>query len=155
MRGWAWWLVWIGGIAAVVAVGAIVAVALTRSSETDAEQTCALVARPATDVFGAGTRFETDEGDCVVDFDGRVIVVHVYGDPVPRRHYDESRRGVADTDRSVTDAPVEGGPAFFADRRRTLWVYDPRRRVEFALFTTNGGSDQLVDLANAVLARSP
>ena len=152
MRRWLWWLPWAVGAVAALAVAAVVVDAVSRGETTDAERACALVEGPVAEAFGPSTPLETDEGDCVVDLGGRAIVVHIYGNRVDERHFVASRRAVEETDRTVADAPVRGGSAFFADRRTTLWAYDPERRVEFALFTGNGGARQLVELANAVLA---
>jgi hypothetical protein len=148
-----WWVPWLLGIVAAIALVAVVVVALARSGVTDAQRACALVRRPAADVFGAGTRLEPDEGDCIVHLTQRVVVVHVYGRDVGEAHFRASRGAVARTDPTVSDAPVRGGEAFFADDRATLWAWDPSTRVEFALFTSGGASRRLVALANAVLAR--
>ena len=141
------------GVVVAAGIVAIVVVAVSRDEPTDAEQTCALVRRPAARVFGARARLEPHEGDCIVHLDGRVIVAHVYGRGVGEAHFRASERAVARTDRTVSDAPVRGGEAFFADDRTTLWAWDPQTRVEFALFTSGGASRRLVALANAVLAQ--
>jgi hypothetical protein len=154
VRRWLWWIAWALGIVAAIGIGLVVVGALSRSGVTDAERACALVKRPIAKVFGPSSRLETDEGDCVVDLNGRAVVVHIYGNPVGEGHFRASRRAVAETDRSVADAPVRGGEAFFADRRTTLWAYDPKARIEFALFTSGGPRNRLIELANAVLARS-
>jgi hypothetical protein len=140
------------GVVVAAGIVAVVVVALSRGEPTDAEETCALVRQPAVRAFGASTRLEPDEGDCIVHLDGRAIVVHVYGRGVGEAHFRASERAVARTDDTVSDAPVRGGEGFFADDRTTLWAWDPQTRVEFALFTSRGAAGQLVALADAVLA---
>src|SRR5688572_9351966 len=125
---------------------AVVVVALSRGEPTDAEQTCELVRRPTARAFGATTRLEPHEGDCIVHLDGRAIVAHIYGRGVGEAHFRASERAVARTDRTVSDAPVRGGQGFFADDRTTLWAWDPQTHVEFALFTSRGAADRLVEL---------